>query len=177
MILFTEAWLLQNHYNNDSILEPLIALVIPLVTFLAIEYKDQVYIEPADKKLFHEFRKDLQFERSISFIDCHDMSEGPFDPDKLSDLYYFIDHWNNASHEFNHKGIEKRKKILYELIESFLTDIDEYTVITEENKREVSPELNQRDPDTWREVINEFHSKCGMIVLTHQDFMRYSKHK
>ncbi|MFC1542133.1 hypothetical protein ACFL50_06775, partial [Candidatus Latescibacterota bacterium] len=148
-----------------------------LAMFLYCEFIEQMKVDSSDCQLFQKFLTVLPYERNIEYIESHDISAGPFDPENHEDLRNFYNHWNCASHEFNHKGIEKRKKTLWELIESYIVALDTYTVPTDDNKRVVSTELKEKDSEKWREIINNIHSQAGLIVITHQDFIRYGKKK
>ncbi|GAG10867.1 unnamed protein product, partial [marine sediment metagenome] len=171
-IIVMEAWFFSIYYNEGTIpWEPAILFITSLATFLYLEIIEQMKVDPTDCQLFHEFLTVLPYERSITYIDCHDISAGPFDPENHEDLRNFYNHWDCASHEFNHKGIEIRKKALWELIESYIVDLDTYTVPTDDNKRVLSPELKEKDSDEWREIINNIHCQAGLIVITHQDFV------
>jgi len=177
-ILLMEAWFLYYFFRDGTISwEPATLFITSLSALVYLEFTEQVKIDPTDKKLFQEFMSMLSYEGSIMYIDSTDMSAGPFDPENHEDLRNFYYHWDNASHEFNHKGIEKRKKILWEYIESYIIALDTYTVPTDDNKRIISPEIKEKDPEKWRDIIYNFHSLAGQIVISHQELVRYTKKK
>lgn len=177
-LLMMEIWFLHGWYKMDMFnWEPFMLFLTSLSTVMYLEYFDQKKIEPSDKKLFHDFMNSLPYDNSIAFIDSNDMSAGPFDPVHLEDLKNFYRNWDCASHEFINNGIEKRRRALWGTVESYITAIETYTVPAENGKRMVSPELKEVNPDKWREIINDFHNMAGLIVLTHQDFVRYTKKK
>ncbi|HUT62949.1 MAG TPA: hypothetical protein VMZ04_03230 [Anaerolineae bacterium] len=177
-VLMMEIWFLDGWYKMGAFnWEPFFLFLTSLSTLIYLEYLDQRKIEPSDKKLFHDFMNSLPYEKSIAFIDSNDMSAGPFDPVHLEDLKNFYRNWDCASHEFIHNGIEKRRRALWGTVESYITAIETYTVPADNGKRMVSPELKEVNPDKWREIINDFHNLAGLIVLTHQDFVRYTKKK
>ena len=173
-----EFWYLFNIFKkNDYGPEPLILLITGLVLFIVMEYQEQTKVDPTDKKLFHEFLENLPYEGGISFIDSTDMSEAVYDPQIHDDLRNFYLYWDNAAHEFINKKIEKRRRYLWELVESYIVALDTYTVPATRGKRRVSPELKEKEPERWQEIIDDFHYFAGQIVLAHQDFIRYAKNK
>ena len=175
---FSMMWFSRDYYNFGEInYEVIMLFITSFATVAYLEYYDQRKIEPSDKKLFHDFMNSLPYDKSIAFIDSNDMSAGPFDPVHLEDLKNFYRNWDSASHEFIHIGIEKRRRELWETVESYITAIETYTVPADNGMRMFSPELKEVNPDKWHEIINDFHSFAGLIVNTHQDFVRYTKKK
>ena len=177
-LLLMEAWFLYSWYIDGVFnWEPAILFITSISAFMYLEFLDQRKIDLSDKKLFHDFLDEMPYEGSITFIDRNDMSAGPFEHENHEDLRNFYYHWDNASHEFIHKGIEKRRRALWEMIESYVVALDTYTVPTDDGKQIVSSEFKEKDPDKWKEIVNEFHTLAGLIVITHQDFVRYAKKK
>ena len=147
-ILLMVAWFLHDYYKQGNFSwEPLLLFITSLSTVVYLEYFDQIKIEPSDKKLFQDFMHSLPYDKSIAFIDSNDMSAGPFDPTHLEDLKNFYRNWDSASHEFIHIGIEKRRRELWETVESYITAIETYTVPADNGMRMFSPELKEVNPD------------------------------
>ena len=141
------------------------------------EIKDLQKGESTDRALLHKFLDVLPYEGSISFVDCTDMSGIHFDPEKHNDLRNFYYHWDDASHEFIDKNIEKRRKVLWDLIEKYIMALGTNTVSTDDGLQTVPPEWKTEQPERFKEVVDDFHNLAGQIVIAHQEMIRYAKKK
>ena len=161
----------------NDILEPLPAFVGSLGLLIYEEIKDLRKSEESDITLLKKFLEILPYEGSISFIDGTDMSATCFDPEKHNDLRNFYYHWDDASHEFIDNNIERRKKILWDLIEEYITALGTNTVSTDDGLQTVPHEWKTEQSKHYKEVVDNFHILAGQIVVAHQEMIRYAKKK
>ncbi|MFC1693492.1 hypothetical protein ACFL1R_08310 [Candidatus Latescibacterota bacterium] len=176
-IMITDAWLWHDYYTGEKPWEQAVIILGLLGALIYEEIKDLRKGKDTDSTLFHKFLEVLPYEGSISFIDCTDMSATHFDPEKLNDLRYFYYHWDDASHEFLDKSIEKRRKILWDLAEKYIMALVTNTVPTDDDLQTVPHEWKTEQPELFKEVIDDFHNLAGQIVIAHQEMIRYAKKK
>ncbi|MFC1651254.1 hypothetical protein ACFL2X_06755 [Candidatus Latescibacterota bacterium] len=180
-VLVSEAWLSYEifAYNTGDlgIFEAISAFIASLGFLIYEEIKDLRKSEESDITLFKEFIEALPYEGSITFIDCTDMSCIHFDPEKHNDLRNFFYHWDDASHEFVDIKIEKKRKVLWELIQEYIMELGTNTVPTDDGLQTVPPEWKTEQPERFQEVVDNFHDLAGQIVLAHQELIRYAKKK
>lgn len=175
--LITDAWLWNDYHAGKSVWEQIVIMLGFLGGLIYEEIKDLQKSENPDRELLHKLLEVLPYEGSISYIDCTDISDIHFDPEKHNDLRNFYYHWDDASHEFLDKNIEKRRKVLWDLIEQYIMSLGTNTVPTDDGLQAVPPEWKTEHPERYKEVVDNFHSLAGQIVLSHQEMIRYAKKK
>ncbi|MFC1541705.1 hypothetical protein ACFL50_04550 [Candidatus Latescibacterota bacterium] len=179
LFMLSEAWVCLAFSFDDvwGKIESLISFLTFLGLLIYEEIKDLRKSEDSDIALFKDFLETLPFEGSISFIDCTDMSSSCVDPEKHNDLRNFLYHWDDASHEFIDNNIEKRRKVLWKLIEEYIIALGTHTVTTDDGHHTIPPEWKTEQPEYYNEVIDSFHNLAGQIVIAHQEMIRYAKNK
>ncbi len=101
----------------------------------------------------------------------------PFDPEKIEDLRAFYYQWHDAAHEFRNKKFEKRRKLLWDLVEKYIKSLAANTCLNDQGMQTVPSEWEIEQPERFKEVVNNFHNLAGQIVLAHQDLVRYARKK
>lgn len=177
-LLLSEAWFCHVLYRGiDVPWEQAILMIGSFGGLIYEEIKDLQKGESTDRALLNDLLEVIPYEGSISFIDCTDISGIHFDTEKHNDLRNFYYHWDDASHEFLDKNIEKKRKVLWDLIEEYVMALGTNTVPTDDGLQAVPPEWKTEQPERFKEVVDDFHNLAGQIVLAHQEMIRYAKKK
>ena len=175
--LISDAWFWNDFYAGEKPWEQTILILSSLGMVVYEEVKDIRRGEKSDIALLNKFLEALPYEGSISFINSANMAGPPFDPEKHNDLRTFYYHWDDASHEFLDKNIEKRKEVLWDLTEKYIMALGTDTVSTGDGLQTVPPEWKTEQPEHFKEAVDSFHSLAGEIVNAHQEIIRYAKKK
>jgi hypothetical protein len=131
-LILTEAWFLKGYFSGAPEFEPGIAFLLTIgVIFVKDPIKGKIGIGSKasrhDQELFRAFLKALPYEPTISFLKEHDFGDA-FRRSYSSPLFDFVATWESVEKEFLNRGIEKRKKILFQEAKKLASEIAIRTV-------------------------------------------------
>lgn len=169
-LLGSVAWLVK---NPDW--EPLVTALVLLGTYLGLEISDQKKISNPDKELFEKFLVELQPDGpTINFLRHQDIG-APFESNELNELDNFIRHWDDASHEFHNKKLDKKRRELYDKIKIFLSKLS-LKVFPSHHEGWLTMDIEDMEMDKKkiqaRDELNEMATKVHYI---YQDLVRIGR--
>ena len=81
----------------------------------------------ADRGLFAQFLQDFPSDgKSVYFLRDHDIG-GSFGLEQLEQIHYFLNHWNDAEHEFFNPELEQSRKALFDTLKTFDEELGKYS--------------------------------------------------
>ena len=157
----------------EKTIEPLTVLLFSLAGFIATDTWPEKVLNPHDKKLFNHFLNDLPYEGSIKFINENNFAGFSFNRKNLDQLNKFVHKWNSPEYHFIHKGLENKRKNLYEKINSYLhcLGINTWTLKGNIEWSTVPPEWEEEQPDRFNKIVNTLHNSAEEIVKIYRELV------
>lgn len=102
--------------------EPAVTSIALLATLVGLEVRGRGLLArkpTVDSKLFDEFLREFPSNgKSARFLLDQDIG-APFHQSALREMDRFVDHWNDAEHEFHNKELETKRIALYKHCRDF----------------------------------------------------------
>jgi hypothetical protein len=172
VVLACEAWLCFSPGWS-----PGVAFLGALGALIAQEIRDAKSPRTSpDSKLLEEFLHVLPSHGSIAYIARLDM-RGPFELERLDDLFAFHEKWNDAEHEFQNRKLERLRKRLWRLVVEFLSYGARNTWPGDKDLHSVPAEWAYTEPKRYNRVVAKLHSLADKIVSKHYKLIRFGKRK